>query len=109
MKFRADISQCENGRDTILSVCQSGPYGIEHEVIIQRSPREYEVFEDFPGPKISCDELGLDIVQGPESIDFSGGYMTIVLSDHEDIEVNISKLSKKEQVDLRVVAKALFE
>ena len=108
MKLRADISHCENGFDTILSVCQTGPDGIEHEVIIQRSPREYEAFEDVPGPKVSCDELGLDIAPGLERIDFSGACMTIVLSGKEKIEVDISNLTREEQEELRVVAKALF-
>ena len=43
MHFNADICTCENGSDKILSVCQCGPGGeIEHEVIIQRGPKELE-------------------------------------------------------------------
>ncbi len=109
MKFKADITQCENGRDTILSVCQSGLGGIKHEVIIQRGPREFEPFEEYPGPKISCDELGLDLVPGPERITFSGDIMTIVLSEPENIEVDISKLTREEQKKMKAVAKALFK
>ncbi len=55
MKFRADITDCENGRDKVLSVCQVAPDGdIEHKVIIQRQPKEFDFFDDQPGPKISC-------------------------------------------------------
>jgi hypothetical protein len=108
MKLRADIATCENERDTILSVFQSGPDGIEREVIIQRGPREFEVLEEDPGPKISCEELGLDLVRGPEKITFSGDSMTIVLSDAESIEVDISELTKHEKEELKVVAKILF-
>ena len=109
MKFRADITTCENGRDTILSACQSGPDGIEHEVIIQRGPREFEPFEEDPGPKLSCDELGLELVPGPEAITFSGNIMTIVLPEPENIEVDISKLTRDEQEELKTVAKVLFK
>lgn len=109
MKLRADITKCENGRDTILSVAQSGPEGIEYKVIIQRGPREYEAFDDFPGPRISCDALDLDLAPGPESIRFSGDIMTIVLSEPENIEVDISRLTRERQEDLKTVAKALFK
>lgn len=52
MKFRADICELENGRDKILSVCQCGPHGdIEYEVIIPRGPKEYDGFDDHPGPE----------------------------------------------------------
>ncbi|MBW2595693.1 MAG: hypothetical protein JRC66_09190 [Deltaproteobacteria bacterium] len=108
MKFTADIITCENERDIILSVCRSGPDGIEHEVIIQRGPREFESFEEHPGPKLSCDELGLDLVPGPEKITFSGDIMTIVLSEPENIEVDISKLTRDDQEELKTVARALF-
>jgi len=109
MKFRADITECENARDTILSVCQSGPEGIEHEVIIQRGPREYEPFEDYPGPKISCNELGLDLAPALDRITFSDNIMTIVLSQPENIEVDISKLTAEEQKELKTVAAVLFK
>lgn len=110
MKFRADISTCENERDKILSVCQSDPSGeIEHEVIIQRGPKEYDLFDDTPGPRISCEDLGLDLVPGPDEIRFSEDTMTIVLSDLENIEVDISKLSQDEQKELKTVAKELFK
>ena len=108
MKIRADIATCENERDTILSMCQLGPEGIEREVIIQRGPREFEVIEEDPGPKISCEELGLDLVRGPEKITFSGNVMTIVLSDSGNIEVDISNLPRDEQEELKVVGKVLF-
>ncbi len=109
MRFRADITECENARDTILSVCQSGPDGIEHEVIIQRGPREYEFVEEHPGPKISCDDFGLDLVPGPEKITFSGDIMTIVLSGFDDIEVDMSILTREERNELKTVAKELFK
>ena len=110
MKFRADICELENGRDKILSVCQCGPHGeIEHEVIIQRGPKEYDEFDDHPGPKISYEDLHLDIVPGPERIEFSGDSMMIVLSGSENIEADISRLTQEEQEKLRTVAKALFK
>jgi len=110
MRFRADITSCENDRDKILSVCECGTGGeIEHEVIIQRGPKEYDFFDDSPGPKISCNELGLDLVPGPERITFSGNIMTIVLSEPENIEVDLSRLSREEQQELRAVAKALYK
>ena len=109
MKFRADITTCENDRDKVLSVCQCGPDGdIEHQVIIQRGPKEFDVLDDSPGPKISCEELGLDIVPGPERIMFLEGKMTIALSEGENIEVDISQLPEEEQGELRTVAKELF-
>ena len=47
MHFNADICTCENGSDKILSVCQCGPDGeIEHEVIIQRGPKEFDMLDD---------------------------------------------------------------
>ena len=110
MKIRADICELENGRDKILSVCQCGPHGeIEHEVIIQRGPKEYDRFDDHPGARISCEDLHLDIVPGPERIEFSGDSMTIILSGHENIEVDIARLTNEEQEKLRTVAKALFK
>lgn len=110
MKFRADFANCENGKDKILSVCESGTNGeIMHEVIIQRGPKEFDRFDEAPGPKISCDELGLDIVPGPDKIQFSGDTMTIVLSELEDIEIDISRLSKKEKRQLMTVAKVIFK
>ncbi|MCX6996545.1 MAG: hypothetical protein NTV49_05555 [Kiritimatiellaeota bacterium] len=110
MKFRADITSCENGRDKILSACQCGPDGvIEHEFIIQRGPKEYDVLDDLPGPRISCEELGLDLAPGPVNITFSEGRMTIALFAVENIEVDISRLSKKEQRELHIVAKELFK
>ncbi|MBL7134547.1 MAG: hypothetical protein ISS78_10655 [Phycisphaerae bacterium] len=109
MRFRADITTCEQASDTILSVCQCGPDGIEYEVIIQRAPPEFEQFDPCPGPKLSCDQLGLHLVPGPEGITFSGGAMTIVVSRPENIEVDISRLSLDEQNELKAVAKALFQ
>jgi hypothetical protein len=68
MKFKADIATCEDGRDKILSVCQSNPDGdVLHEIIIQRSPKEFDVLTGDPGPRISCEDLGLDLEPGPES------------------------------------------
>ena len=99
----------ENGRDKILAVCQSGPDGIEYEVIIQRGPKEFDLFDEHPGPKISCDDLGLDVTPGPDEITFSGDIMTIVLSAQENIEVDISNLSRSEQCELKKVAKDLFK
>jgi len=110
MKMIADICECENTRDKILSVDQCGPDGeIEHEVIIQRGPKEYDQFDDEPGPKISCDDLGLDIVPGPTDIVFSGSLMRIVLPDAEDIEVDISGLDDEEVHQMKVVAEELFK
>lgn len=109
MHFIADICTCENTRDKILSVAQCGPDGdIEHEVIIQRGPREFDVLDDAPGPRISCDDLGLDLVPGPEEIVFSGFLMTIILPGDENIEVDISGMDEDEQNELRVVAQELF-
>lgn len=109
MKFSADISTCENGRDKILSVCQSGADGTRHEVIIQRGPKEFDFIEEFPGPRISCNDLGLDLVLGPNAITFSGSIMTIVLSTPENIEVDISQLPRVERRALKKVAKELFK
>ena len=110
MKFRADFANCENDKDKILSVCESGSDGeIVHEVIIQRGPKEFDRFDETPGPKISCDELGLDIVPGPDKIEFSGETMTIFLSEPENIEVDISRLSKREKQQLMTVAEAIFK
>jgi len=98
MKFRADFANCENGKDKILSVCESATNGeIVHEVIIQRGPKEFDRFDEAPGPKISCDELGLDIVPGPDKIKFSGDTMTIVLSELEDIEIDIKEVGTIEE------------
>ena len=110
MKFIADICTCENGRDKILTVCQCGPDGdIEHEVIIQRGPKEYDVLDDAPGPRISCERLGLDLTPGPDDIVFSADVMTIILPGDENIEVEISDLDDQEQQDLRIVAQELFK
>jgi hypothetical protein len=110
MHFRADIANCENDRDKVLSVCQCGDDGeIEYEVIIQRGPKEFDVFDDVPGPRITCNELGLDLVPGPERILFSDNLLIIVLSDSTNIEVDISSLTEEEIQDLRTVAKAIFE
>lgn len=109
MKFIADISTCENTRDKILSVCQCGVDGeIEHELIIQRGPKEFDVLDDTPGPRVSCDDLGLDLAAGPEDIVFSGFTMTVVLSGEENIEVDISGLDDDEQRELKIVAQELF-
>lgn len=110
MKFRADFINCENGSDKILSVCESGVNGeIVHEVIIQRGPKKFDRFDDMPGPKISFDELGLDITPGPEKIEFSDDIMTIVLSKLENIEIDISRLSKREKRQLMALAKIIFK
>lgn len=110
MKVRADISTVDNGRDKILSVCQCDPKGgFEHEVIIQRGPKEYDWFDKHPGPRISFPTLNLDIVPGPEKILFSGDSMTIILTGPEDIEVDISRLTQKERDNLKKVARLLFE
>lgn len=110
MKFRADITNCEDGRDKILSVCQVDPDGIiEHELIIQRQPKEFDAFDDQPGPKISCKELGLDLEPGPKEIRFSGDFMTIVIEGSKNIQVDLSRLSKKERKELKTVARAIFK
>ncbi len=110
MKITADICTCENTQDKILSVCKIGVDGeIEHEVIIQRGPKEFDVLDDAPGPKISCDDLGLHLAPGPEEIKFSGPIMTIVLSGTDCIEVDISGLDDDDQQELRVVAHELFK
>jgi hypothetical protein len=110
MKFRADFINCENGTDKILSVCESGMNGeIIHEVIIQRGPKAFDRFDDIRGPRITFDELGLDIAPGPEKIEFSDDTMTIILSESEDIEVDISRLSKSEKQELLTVAKAIYK
>lgn len=110
MKFKADMAECENGRDKILSVWQIGPDGsLQHQVIIQRGPKEYDARDDAPGPKISCEELGLDLAPGPKRILIGRGVMTIVLSEEEKIEVDISGLPKNEQHDLKVVAEELLK
>ena len=110
MKLVADICTCENTQDKILSVAQCGPDGeIEREVIIQRGPKEFDVLDETPGPRISCDDLGLELAPGPEEVVFSGFLMTIILSGDENIEVDISGLDGYEQKDLRVVAQELFK
>jgi hypothetical protein len=110
MKFRADISQCEDIRDAILSVCQCGTDGgIEHQLTIHRGPKEYAALDDQHGPKVSCKDLGLYLRPGPDEIVFSGNFMTVILSGHEDIVVDISGLDDEEQQQLRTVAQALFE
>jgi len=109
MRMRADIATCENGRDKILSVCQLDADGeIAHEITIQRSPKEYDIFDENPGPKISCDELGLDLATGPQAIRFAGNTMVIVLAQCEDIEADLSPLTPEERADLRNVAEKLF-
>ena len=110
MKFRADITTCEDERDKILSVCQVGSDGeIEHEVIIQRGPKEFDIIDDDPGPKISCEYLGLDIAPGPKTINFSEDAMTIVLDGPENIQVDLSPLSPEQRSELEVVAKVIFK
>ena len=110
MKLRADICNIETGRDKVLSVCQCTSAGdIVEEVIIQRGPKEFDVFDDHPGPRISCKTLNLDIAPGPETIVFSGDFMTIVLTGPEDIEVDISPLTQKERDGLKRVARLLFK
>ncbi len=109
MNFIADICMCENTRDKILSVAKCGPDGeIEHEVIIQRAPKEFDVLDDNPGPRISCEDLDIDLAPGPNEIVFSGFLMIIILSGDENIEVDISGLDDAEQKELRVVAQELF-
>lgn len=110
MKFKADIATCEDGRDKILSVCQSNPDGdVLHEIIIQRGPEELDFLTDDPGPRISCVDFGLDLEPGPESIEFTGDLMTIVVAGHEEIEVDLSPLEAEDRKALRKVAKRLFE
>ncbi len=110
MKFKANICACENGFDKVLSVCQSAPAaGILNEVIIQRGPKQFDVFDDVPGPKISFDEYGLDMEPDPEKIIVAGDIMTIVLSGQEDIEVDISGLTREEKMELQVVAIEIFK
>jgi len=109
MKFTADFATCEDGQDKVLSVCQCGPDGdLEHEVIIQRGPKEFDPFDDHPGPKISYDQLGLDAAPGPQAITFTGDVMKIVLADCEDLEVDLSRLSPRERKQLESVAAAIF-
>jgi len=108
MKFKADIATCEDGRDKILSVCQSNPDGdVLHEIIIQRSPKEFDFLTGDPGPRISCEDLGLDLEPGPESIAFSGDLMTIIVAGHEQIEVDLSLLDMEDRKALQEVAKRL--
>ncbi len=109
MKFAADTTTCESGMDTVLWLCQSGSNRIEHEVIIHRGPREFERFRQHAGPTLSCEELGLNLVPGPENIVFAGEVMNIVMSGPDDIEVDISRLTREEQKDLKVAARELFE
>jgi hypothetical protein len=110
MRFRADIATLENKRDKVLSVCQLGPEGeIEYEVIIQRGPKEYDILDDAPGPKISFDPLGLYLAPGPAAIRFSGNIMSIVVTGQEDIEVDLSPLSDNERALLMKVAGNLFK
>lgn len=109
MKMTADISSCENAQDKVLSVCECDADGyIVHEVIIQRAPKEFDILDDAPGPKISCDELGLELAPGPEDIIFSNHLMTVVLSQSENVEIDISGLDVDEQSQLKVVAEELF-
>ena len=110
MQFKADIATCEDGRDKILSVCQSNPDGdVLHEIIIQRGPKEFDFLTDDPGPRISCADLDLDLEPGPESIRFSGDLMTISVAGHEQIEVDLSPLGTEDRKALQKVAKRLFE
>jgi len=110
MRFRADIATLEDKRDKILSVCQLGPDGeIEYEVIIQRGPKEYDILDDAPGPKISFAPLGLYLEPGPAAIRFSGNIMSIVVTGHEDIEVDLSPLADGERAFLMKVAGNLFK
>jgi hypothetical protein len=110
MRFRADIATLEDKRDKILSVCQLGPEGeIEYEVIVQRGPKEYDILDDAPGPKISFADLGLDLAPGPAAIRFSGNIMSIVVTGHEDIEVDLSPLADDERALLMKVAGKLFK
>jgi hypothetical protein len=110
MKFKADIATCEDGRDQILSVCQSNPDGdVLHEIIIQCGPKEFDFLTESPGPLISCEALGLDLEPGPESVRFSGDVMTIVVAGHEGLEVDLSPLDNADRKALREVAKLLFE
>ena len=109
MKFKADIATCESGKDKILSVCQSNPGGdVRHEIIIQRGPKEFDFLIEHPGPQISCADLGLDLVPGPESIQFSGDLMMITVSGHEEIQVDLSALDPNTRKQLWKVAKKLF-
>ncbi len=110
MRFKADIATCENGRDKILSVCQSNPDGyIQHEIIIQRGPKEFDFLIEHPGPQISCADLGLELEPGPESIRFSGDLMIITVAGHEEIQVDLSALDAETRQALQKVAKTLFE
>ena len=108
--FKAHISTCENEADKVLSVCQcDSDGGIEHELIIQRGPKEFELFDDMSGPRISYDQIGLDMAPGPKEILFAGDTMTVVVSSKESIEIDISELDGEEIRELKAVAKALFE
>lgn len=110
MRFRADIATLEDKRDKVLSVCQLGPEGeIEYEVAIQRGPKEFDILDDAPGPKISFDALGLDLAPGPAAIRFSGNIMSIVVTGHGDIEVDLSPLADDERALLMKVAGKLFK
>ncbi len=110
MKIRADISITEDGEDKVLSVCQCGAAGdIEADVIIQRGPKEYEAFDDQPGPRISCAAAGLDLEPGPELINFEGNTMRIMVAGAEPIEVDIGGLPEDEQLELKRMAGVLVE
>ena len=110
MKFKADIATCEDGTDKILSVCQINPDGdVLYEIIIQRGPKEFDFLTDHPGPRISCEDLGLDLEPGPESIGFSGDLMTIIVAGYEEIEVDLSPLDTESRKALREVAETLFK
>lgn len=109
MKFKADIATCEDGRDKILSVCQSNHCGdVLHEIIIQRAPKELDFLVEDPGPKITCEELGLELEPGPKSIRFAGDVMRILVTGHEEIQVDLSGLNAGTKKALRKVAKKLF-
>ena len=110
MKFRADIATLEDARDKILSVCQCGPEEeIEYELIIQRGPKEYDILDDAPGPKISFAPLGLDLAPGLAAIRFSGDTMSIVVTSCEDIEVDLSPLADDERAFLVKVARKILK
>ena len=109
MRFKANIATCEDGRDKILSVCQSMPDGeIRHQIIIQRGPKEYDFLMDHIGPEITCADLGLDLDPGPQSIDLAGDLMIIHVAGHPEIQVDLSALDGRTRKALRKVVKALF-
>jgi hypothetical protein len=107
-KGRLCFLYSENGKD-ILSVCQSNPGGdVRHDIIIQRGPKEFDFLIEHPGPRISYEDLGLDLVPGPESIRFSSDLMVITVAGHKDIQVDLSALDHNSRKQLRKAAKKLF-